>query len=209
MIHRPTATAALLLPLVLLLVPTDRGEGQETLTQQEALRLAFPAPARIERRTAYLSDEALERASRLAAPGVEIDRAVVTYYVGRAGDSALGVAYFDAHVVRTLREVLMVVVEPGGRIGRIEVLSFDEPRQYRPPEGWLDEFGGLALSDRLSTKGEVVNVTGATLTSRAVTRAARRVLALHRVVNPLGEGAGSGEGDAAGGSPPADERGRR
>ncbi len=187
---RPRATSGRLalvgaaLPL-LALVPAV-GAAQEALSQREALRMAFPEPAEIERRTAYLAEEELERARELAAPGVEIDEALVTFYVGSVADSTLGVAYFDAHVVRTLREVLMVVVEPDGRIGRIEVLSFQEPREYRPPEGWLDEFGGLTLSERLSTKGDVVNVTGATLTSRAVTRAARRVLALHRIVDPLG-----------------------
>lgn len=180
------------LPL-LALVPAG-GAAQETLSQREALRMAFPEPAEIERRTAYLTEEELVRARELAAPGVEVDEAVVTYYVGSVADSTLGVAYFDAHVVRTLREVLMVVVEPDGRIGRIEVLSFQEPREYRPPEGWLDEFGGLTLSERLSTKGDVVNVTGATLTSRAVTRAVRRVLALHRIVDPLG-GDRPSEGD--------------
>lgn len=207
---RDRLALALVAPALLALaVPGSGAAGQETLTQREALRLAFPAPAEIERRTAYLTEDQLERARELAAPGVEIDEALVTHYVGRTADSALGVAYFDAHVVRTLREVLMVVVEPGGRIGRIEVLSFQEPREYRPPEGWLDEFAGRSLSDRLSTKGEVVNVTGATLTSRAVTRAARRVLALHRVVDPLGED-DEGSGEPASGRPPkSDGAGRR
>ncbi|MDX1579946.1 MAG: FMN-binding protein, partial [Gemmatimonadota bacterium] len=107
--------------------------------------------------------------------------------VGRRDGEALGVAYFDAHVVRTLREVLMVVLTPAAEIERIEVLDFDEPGEYRPPEGWLDEFRGLGPDDRVSTKGDVVNITGATLTSQAVARAARRVMALHRIIDPIGD----------------------
>lgn len=177
--------------------------AQQGIGQREALRLAFPEPAEIERRTAFLEESDLRRAEELAAPGVEVDQPVVTYYVGSVGDSAVGVAYFDAHVVRTLREVLMVVVTPAAEIERIEVLDFNEPADYRPPEGWLDEFRGLGLSDRVSTKGEVVNITGATLTSRAVARAARRVLALHRVIDPLGaDGGGEPPGGAAGAAAP-------
>lgn len=158
--------------------------GQEVVTQQEALRLAFPEPAEIERRTAFLDSADLARAREAAGPGVEIESPLVTHYVATRGDSTLGVAYFDAHPVRTLPEVLMVVVTPDDEVGRVEVLRFAEPREYRPPGGWLEEFEGMALDRRLSIGRGVVNITGATLTSRAVTGAVRRVLALHRVISP-------------------------
>jgi Na+-translocating ferredoxin:NAD+ oxidoreductase RnfG subunit len=167
------------------LVTSSTGLAQVHLTQQQALRLAFPAPARIERRTAFLDDADLERARELAGAGVKIDGRLVTYYVGMDGETPLGVAYFDAHRVRTLREVLMIVVSPEGRVARIEVLRFAEPPEYEAPEGWLRQFRGRALSDDLSLKEAIVNITGATLTSRAVTRAVRRVLALHAVVRPF------------------------
>lgn len=188
-----------LLTAALVAAPTVAG-AQEVVTQEEALRLAFPEPATIERRTAFLDSADVARARELARPA-EIDQTVVTHYVGTRGDSALGVAYFDAHRVRTLPEVLMIVVRPDDRVGRIEVLKFSEPPEYRPPNGWLGEFEGAALSDRLSPGRDVVEITGATLTSRAVTRAVRRVLALHRVIAPLGdrEGAGAepGRGEGA------------
>ena len=182
-----TAVAACAAAACLLAAPAGGVAAQEAITQREALRLAFPEPAEIGRRTAFLEEADLRRAEELAAPGVEVDQTVVTYYVGRRGGEALGVAYFDAHVVRTLREVVMIVVTPAAEIARIEVLDFDEPAEYRPPEGWLDEFRGLGPEDRVSTKGDVVNITGATLTSQAVARAARRVLALHRIIDPLAD----------------------
>lgn len=164
------------------------GTGQTLLTQQEALRLAFPEPARIERRTAFLEEEELARARELAGSGVSVDQRIVTYYVGSSGEDTLGFAYFDAHRVRTLPEVVMVVVEPEGRIERIEILKFTEPPEYMAPPRWLQQFQDKGLSDRLSTKGSIVNLTGATLTSRAIGRAARRVLALHTVIRGRGEG---------------------
>lgn len=169
----------------LALGPPSAGTGQVRLSQQEALRLAFPEPATIERRTAFLDEERLSRARELAGPGVEVNQRVVTYYVGTNGDVPLGVAYFDAHRVRTLPEVLMIVVTPDGRVERIEILKFAEPPDYIVPASWLGQFYGRQLSDELAVKGAIVNMTGATLTSRAVTWATRRVLALHDVVGPL------------------------
>lgn len=157
----------------------------QRLTQEQALRLAFPEPAKIERRTAFLSESDLKRAREIAGPGVEIRSSVVTYYLGRAGGEILGAAYFDRHRVRTLDEVLMIVVGTDDRIKHIEVLSFAEPPEYRAPEGWLRQFKDRALDQQLSLKGAVVNLTGASLTSQAVVQATRRVLALHQVIDPF------------------------
>lgn len=161
----------------------------QSLTQDEALALAFPAADTIERRTAYLDDAQLERAVELAGSGVEIASGVVTYYIAVSGGQAQGVAYFDPHRVRTLPEVLMFIVDPTGRIRRTEVVRFAEPAEYRAPEGWFEQLEGRALDDALSLKGEIHNLTGATLTATAATGAARRVLALHAVIVPFGSSA--------------------
>jgi len=165
------------------------GAWAQGLTQEEALRLAFPPPASVERRTAFLSDAQVDSARVLAGKGVEVGQRIVTYYVGRQADSAVGVAYFDSHRVRTLNEVVMVVVTPAGAIRQIEILRFAEPPEYKATEPWLTQFGGHPLDARLSLKGAVVNLTGATLTSNAVVACARRVLALHAMIRPFVAGA--------------------
>jgi hypothetical protein len=159
--------------------------AQRTLTQQEALQIAFPPPATIERRTAFLTEAEIAQARELAGSGVDITERVVSYYVATVGDRAIGVGYFDAHRVRTLPEVLLIAVSPERRVKHIEVLRFSEPPEYRPPGGWLRQFANRNLSDALSLKGAIVGITGATLTSRAVTDASRRILALHQVIRPL------------------------
>lgn len=158
-------------------------DGQ-ALTQDEALALAFGS-ATVERRTAYLDEGQLDDARALAGPRVRIDQGIVPYYVAAVGSEPVGVAYFDAHRVRTLQEVLMVVVEPDGTVRRVETVSFREPPEYEAPRGWLDQFPGRRLDDELSLRGEIATITGATLTANAVTMAVRRVLALHAIIDPF------------------------
>lgn len=159
--------------------------AQQVTTQEQALALAYPAPATVERRTAYLDSEQLDAARRFAGAGVDVEQNVVTYYVARRDGQPIGVAYFDSHRVRTMPEVIMVLVTPDDRIHRIEVLKFTEPPEYRAPDGWLAQFTGKPLAPSLDVKRDIINMTGATLTSRAVTEAARRVLALHAVIEPF------------------------
>ncbi|MFQ5689473.1 MAG: FMN-binding protein [Gemmatimonadota bacterium] len=176
--------------VLLALLSGGRAHAQSFPTQEEALRLAFPAPAEIQRRTAFLDEAQIEKARRLAGPDVKIRQRVVIYYIGTREGDTLGFAYFDAHRVRTHPEVLMLVVSADGKIGRIETLKFAEPPEYRPPERWLRQFGRFGLSSPGGggrSKGEIIKLTGATLTTRAVTRAVRRVLALHAVLTGRGE----------------------
>jgi hypothetical protein len=152
------------------------------LSQQEALALAFPPPAKIQRQTTFLSPPQLELARRLAGAGVDINSALVIQYVGKRSGQTLGTAYFDSHVVRTFPETVMIVISPAARIERIEVLSFSEPEEYLPRPAWLDQFDQRNLVPALSLKGEIHGLTGATLTARAITEASRRVLALHLLI---------------------------
>ena len=159
--------------------------GAQVLTQDQALALAFPDADEIVRETAYLDDGQLDRIAELAGAQVSAPSSIVPHYLAVRDGEAVGVAYFDAHRVRTLDEVLMVVVDRAGQVERIETVSFREPPEYEAPEGWLALFQGRDLGPDVSLKGEIPTMTGATLTAQAVTDAVRRVLALHRVLQPL------------------------
>ena len=174
-----------------LLVLAAPAELPAQLSMQEALKGAFPPPAVVERRTAFLDAGDLDVIRAAAGPDSPVTQRVVSYYLARLHGRPLGVAYFDSHRVRTLNEVIMIVVEPQeaapgkDRIRSVEVLRFDEPPEYRASEIWLDQFEGGVLSPKLSLKGSIANMTGATLTSNAVVRAARRVLATHHRIAPF------------------------
>jgi hypothetical protein len=152
------------------------------LSADEALRLVF-GDAAVEHRTVFLTAEQRAQARKLA--GSEIKSGLVTpYHATRNGKDA-GTAYFDSHVVRTLPETLMVVVDPQGKVTRVEVLAFAEPEDYLPPGAWYGQFLGQGLSDDLALGHHIRSVTGASLTARATTEAVRRVLAIHQVMQVL------------------------
>ena len=76
----------------------------------------------------------------------------------------------------------MILVDPAGSIARIEILSFAEPEEYLPRQAWYGQFPGRKLDDELSLRRGIRPVSGATLTARATTEAARRILATHQVL---------------------------
>jgi hypothetical protein len=148
-------------------------------TSQEALALAFPG-ARLVRKEHILSES---QADRIRVIG-QVDltsRWIVAYEAWRDGH-LVGVGLFDTHRVRTLNETLLVAISPEGRILRVEAVVFREPAEYMAKEAWVKQFEGKGLDPQLSLKGSIHPLAGATLTAHAMTDAARRCLALYRVL---------------------------
>lgn len=165
--------------------PAAATQGRVLLTQDEALRLAFGEDARVERVTAFLSEDELEEVARRAGPGVSPGRAMVPHYVAWHGADPIGVAYFDTHKVRTEAATVMVVIGLRLEVLRVEVIAFDEPPDYLPRPVWLRQFDDRHLDGELSLRRAIRPMTGASLTAEAITAAVRRVLALHAVIDPL------------------------
>lgn len=149
-------------------------------SREQALARAFPPPAAVERRTYFLTEAERQEASRAARS--KVDSGLVIAYVAKAPNGLVGTAYFDTHTVRTMPETLLVTVRPDGSLQGVEVVAFGEPEDYLPRRNWLKLFPGLRLDDELAVGRRLAHVTGATLTTRAIADAVRRVLAIHSVV---------------------------
>jgi hypothetical protein len=150
--------------------------GRVLMSQEEALLLAFPRPIAVTRRTIYLDDAAMQR---VRAAGAVIETRVVPYYTGTKDGAVTGYAFFDTHLVRTFPETVMIRLRSDGAIAAIDIVSFDEPDDYRTTPRWREQFGGLGADP--SGFDKVRPLAGATLSAHAVTEAARRVTVLYRL----------------------------
>ena len=171
--------------LFLLLASATAAPAATYLTQAEALDQAFPG-AEVERKGHVLTDAQMKQAADLA--GKPLPSALVAAYVATRDGVVVGTAYFDVHRVHSLTETLMIVVNPDGTVADVVVLAFSEPPKYRAPADWLKQFPGRKLDDGLQLKKDIQGISGATLTARATTKAVRRTLALHAVLQNLGAG---------------------
>jgi Na+-translocating ferredoxin:NAD+ oxidoreductase subunit G len=147
------------------------------LNQAEALERTFPG-TQLERKTIFLSNAQKVLIQRSA--GARLESQVVTYYVARSSTGLQGVAFFDKRIVRTMEATFMTVVNAGGDIRLVEVLSFAEPEDYLPRERWLRLYEGMVLDDRLRLRREIPNVTGASLTCQSINDSVRLMLAVYQ-----------------------------
>lgn len=149
------------------------------MTRDAALAQAFPG-AKIQARS-YVLTEAQRTAAQNRAK-VRIGARTFAAHVAWRGDTLAGVAFLDTRIVRTMPGTFLIVVAPDSTVVRVDVLAFHEPPDYRPPHRWLDLFGGRRLDEGLWARRDIRNLSGATLSARAVTEATRAALALYETV---------------------------
>ncbi len=170
--------AGLALAALLAVAPAP-ARGTDALPLAQALASAFPG-ARVERRMLALSSadvKAVEARARAHCPS-----RLATAYVAWRGDTLAGAAWTDRRVVRTREALLLVTVAPDTTVARIDVLAFFEPPDYRPLARWLALFRGRGARAPLTPPRQVPEVSGATLTSRAVNESARLALAWYELL---------------------------
>lgn len=148
--------------------------------RKQAVELAFPDADRVHDRTEILTAaqmEAIERLSRASLPSQ-----LVRLYTGYRGERVLGHAIIDVGLVRTKEQALLIVLTPAGTVRSVRIAAFHEPLDYLPSDRWFEQFEGKGPADALRPGHDVHAVVNATLTTRAVTDAVRRALAIYQVV---------------------------
>lgn len=147
---------------------------------EDVLKTIYPNST-IEVKNFILNFQQIENIKQIAR--VKFDSKLISIYIVKRIDKIIAYGYVDVHVVRTKPEVVLYTITPEGKIDIVQVLHFGEPLEYLPDEKWFDNFKGKSLDkDPVRVKVDIPNVSGATLTSRAVTDYARLALAIWKVL---------------------------
>jgi hypothetical protein len=151
----------------------------ELISREEALALVFPG-AEFKAERIFLTEQQRKEAANLA--GTEVPSALIARYLALKEGNIIGYAYVDTHTVRTKKESLLISLDEKGRVKRVEVIIFMEPREYQAPPEWYRQYQGKSLDEELNLQRAIRPLAGATLTSIAANQAVRRVLAIHQVL---------------------------
>ncbi|MEQ1911490.1 MAG: FMN-binding protein [Vicinamibacterales bacterium] len=148
-------------------------------TREEALSAVYPGSV-IRAEQLFLTLVQQKRVAELA--GVDVSTALVARYLAMRDGTVVGRAYVDTHTVRTKRASLLIALNRDGTVVRVEVTAFLEPPEFRAPEIWLRQYRDKTLDSDLAVNRSIRPLAGATLTTRAVNGAVRRVLAIDSVL---------------------------
>ncbi len=165
--------------LLLIFMGVSPSVAGELIGREEALASVFPG-AEFKAERIFLTEQQRKEAANLA--GTEVPSALIARYLALKEGHIIGYAYVDTHIVRTKKESLLISLDEKGRVKRVEVIVFTEPREYQAPPEWYKQYQGKSLDEELNLHRAIRPLAGATLTSIAANQAVRRVLAIHQIL---------------------------
>ena len=158
----------------------DPASSRLLISREDALAGIFGAAIHVETATLYLTGDQVEEIRQKARAPFERKR--LTYYRIMVRDSLAGVAIVDKHLVRTLSKTVLIALDAKGHVLAVEILAWNEPDDYRPPDRWLDLAGGQEEIEDMRPGEGMPRMAGSTLSARSMTAAIRRALAIGDLV---------------------------
>ena len=163
----------------LLLISFGFSQAGLLIKPEQALKEQFPN-AEIKKKNILLKKNQVKQIHKLAKSKLRSN--IVTIYVVKQNEKTLAYGIIHTHKVRTKKETVLFTLTPDCKIKDIEIIAFYEPPEYMPPERWLKTFEGKSAKDQLRLKRDIPNITGATLSSKAITLASKQVVSICEVV---------------------------
>ena len=181
-----SAVGARQLPLaaVLILFPAlasgQRDGTQVYLTVEQAPKTIFPEADRFERKEIPVTPALTERLKKLAAPAQPtIWEPSYISFIARKQEQIIGYAVICEEIGRHRPITFIVGVTPEGKVKDVAILAYRESQgdEVRH-KSFLAQFTGKSLANPIMQHQDIRNVSGATLSVRALARGVRKALAV-------------------------------
>lgn len=150
------------------------------LTPADALKQIFKDSQEVTKEDHPVGPEEGKKAQ--AALGYELPKSQYTFYLGRSGGKVDGYAIIDEQVGKVQPITFVTRINPDGTVAAVEVMVYRESHGGDvASKRFLNQFKQKSLNSELRLHGDIVNVSGATLSSHALVVGVKRALALWQI----------------------------
>jgi len=151
--------------------------GEVYLSETEAARTVLRGSESIEREERTLTPE--DRAALEKAAGLRFPAQRYVFFTGKRKGRIAGYAVVMREIGKSEPITFMVGVDSDGKVGEVAVMEFRESRggEVREPR-FTRQFRGKRLQDPIRINQDILNYSGATLSSEALARGVKKAVAL-------------------------------
>lgn len=162
------------------LIAASIASAELLISPVESMQLVFSPEAKVEKKNILLTKEKAQAVEK------EIKGKLKTklYQVYKASkeDKLLGYGILVSQNVRSKNCVVMYHISNDSILKSIEIIAFNEPKEYLPSKKWTQVFSGVQTSQQLYLSKDIPIITGATLSARAVSDASRIAFAIYNQI---------------------------
>jgi len=162
--------------LLFALLPSS-SSAETLLTEPEALKIVFPKSQSIEIQVRTLTESQGEDLQKKT--GMRFHETEYRFLIGHGKAGIDGYAVIMNEIGKHEYITFIVGVSPKGDIRDVAVMDYRETRGWEVKEQrFLRQFRGKSLADPITVDRDIVNYTGATLSSHAIAHGVKKALAL-------------------------------
>lgn len=154
-------------------------------TESEALNESFPESS-FKKETIELNSHLKDKITENL--GKNVYESSIDVSEARLDGVVQGYGFTMNQIGKTKNITFMVTMDTKGTVIAVKILTFRESQGFEVKnKRWLAQFKGKDILSRLRVKKDIDNISGATMSSRAVTKGVARAIAIfHALKDNLG-----------------------
>ncbi len=147
------------------------------LTEAQALAVVLGENVTVHREQKSLTE--VQRRKLEESSGLHFLESSYTFFAGTQQGKVAGYALVLDEIGKSEPTTFMVGMSPDGKVTQVAVMVFRESRGWEVKEKrFLRQFRGKTVADPIRVNQDILNFTGATLSSKALARGVKRALLL-------------------------------
>lgn len=163
--------------LGILLIPLCLAAQTVYLKPAEALKLIFSTSSEIILEKKTTSADQKQRIEKIL--GYPLEKDSWNFYIAKTGNTMDGYALIDNEIGKTEPITFLTAINPKGQVKAVEILVYRESHGSEVHEKpFMKQYAGKSSTDPIRVGQDIKNMTGATLSARAVSKGVKRNLAL-------------------------------
>jgi len=162
--------------LFVLLFPFYSLFAKVLISPVNAMKENYAQYTSIQKKVLTLSPEQMHLVQQNAK--VKLHAKKYTVYIAQKNKKILGYGILINKKVRSKNSVILYFIEHN-ELKDIEIIAFNEPQEYLPSKEWQKQFQNKKTTTNLQLSKNIPNITGATLSARAVVESSRIAFALY------------------------------
>ena len=161
----------MIIKTILLLLLTSLLQAEMLLSPFDAIQSNIEGVTKIEKKNLLLNSSKASYVEKKAKLKLK-SKIFRTFKVYKKG-TIIAYAILVPRKVRSKNGVALYIFSTKKELLAVEIVAFNEPREFIPKKSWLKQFQGQKSAETLRVGKGISTISGATLSARSVTDGAR------------------------------------
>jgi len=151
-------------------------QAQLLVSPIDAMKESYGSDATISKKNILLTKDKFANIQKNAR--VKLETKIYRIFTAKKDEKVLGYGVLINKKVRSKNAVVLYFIADN-TLKSIEIVAFNEPREYIPTKKWNSQFEGIKTDTKLELNRDIPSISGATLSARSVTDGSRVAFALY------------------------------